>query len=84
MRTAIAVMALTILGACGGGGTTGTNYSDAPPVAEIVAMPTPQQGSAEAEVAATNAVEPVEAATVVELSPNEADATAELTAPMAN
>jgi hypothetical protein len=30
------------LGGCGGGGTTGTNYSDAPPMAEIVGTPTPK------------------------------------------
>lgn len=29
------------LTACGGGGTTGTNYSDPPPMADIVATPTP-------------------------------------------
>lgn len=33
---------LLALGGCGGGGTTGTNYSDAPPVAEIVATPSPR------------------------------------------
>lgn len=30
------------LSGCGGGGTTGTNYSDAPPMAEIVATPSPK------------------------------------------
>lgn len=34
--------ALLALAGCGGGGTTGTNYSDAPPMAEIVATPTPK------------------------------------------
>lgn len=33
----IAVAGLVLLAGCGGGGTTGTNYSDPPPVAEIVA-----------------------------------------------
>ncbi|AJP72346.1 hypothetical protein [Sphingomonas hengshuiensis] len=33
---------LVALGGCGGGGTTGTNYSDAPPMAEIVATPSPR------------------------------------------
>jgi hypothetical protein len=31
---------LIVLSGCGGGGTTGTNYSDPPPMAEIVATPT--------------------------------------------
>ncbi|AQR72466.1 hypothetical protein [Sphingomonas sp. LM7] len=30
------------LGGCGGGGTTGTNYADTPPMAEIVATPSPK------------------------------------------
>ena len=34
--------ALLVLSGCGGGGTTGTNYSDAPPMAEIVGTPTPK------------------------------------------
>lgn len=33
---------LLILGGCGGGSTTGTNYSDPPPMAEIVATPSPK------------------------------------------
>ena len=33
---------LLALGGCGGGGTTGTNYADAPPMAEIVATPSPK------------------------------------------
>ncbi|HEX8302579.1 hypothetical protein [Sphingomonas sp.] len=33
---------LLMLAACGGGGTTGTNYAEAPPVAEIVATPSPR------------------------------------------
>ncbi len=37
---AVAVSVLILLAGCGGdGGTTGTNYSDPPPVAEIVATP---------------------------------------------
>lgn len=46
---------LTMLGGCGGGGTTGTNYSDPPPMAEIVATPTPK--ASPTEDAVTNAVE---------------------------
>ena len=34
--------ALIVLGGCGGGGTSGTNYSDPPPEAEIVATPSPR------------------------------------------
>ncbi len=33
---------LVMLGGCGGGGTAGTNYSDTPPMAEIVATPSPR------------------------------------------
>jgi hypothetical protein len=33
---------LVMLGGCGGGGTSGTNYSDPPPMAEIVATPSPK------------------------------------------
>jgi hypothetical protein len=33
---------LLALAGCGGGGTTGTNYSDPPPMAEIVATPSPK------------------------------------------
>jgi len=32
---------LVALSGCGGGGTTGVNYSDEPPMAEIVATPSP-------------------------------------------
>ena len=37
---ALAVIGFLALSACGGSGTTGTNYSDPPPMAEIVATPT--------------------------------------------
>lgn len=38
----LAVAGLVVLSGCGGGGTTGTNYSDPPPMAEIVSTPSPQ------------------------------------------
>lgn len=41
-RTMTGLGGLAMLSACGGGGTTGTNYSDAPPVATIVATPSPR------------------------------------------
>lgn len=50
---------LLALTGCGGGGTTGTNYSDPPPMAEIVATPSPKASEtpAEAPVAADAPVE---------------------------
>lgn len=45
---------LLALAGCGGGGTTGTNYSDPPPMAEIVATPSPK-ASETPEAAATEA-----------------------------
>ena len=42
MRTLLVIGGLFVLGGCGGSGTTGTNYSDPPPMAEIVATPSPQ------------------------------------------
>ena len=53
---------LLALAGCGGGGTTGTNYSDPPPMAEIVATPSPKPSetptpeAGTTEVAADNAV----------------------------
>ena len=44
---------LVVLSGCGGGGTAGTNYSDPPPMAEIVATPSPK--ASPGEDAATNA-----------------------------
>ncbi|PXA99577.1 hypothetical protein DMC47_02635 [Nostoc sp. 3335mG] len=40
-RTILALGGMLLLAACGGSGTTGTNYSDPPPIAEIVATPSP-------------------------------------------
>lgn len=42
MRAIMVLGGLLVLSACGGGGTTDTNYSEAPPVAEIVATPSPR------------------------------------------
>ena len=58
MRLAV-LGAMLALGACGGGGTTGTNYSDAPPMAEIVGTPAPKPSETptpEEAVATDNAV----------------------------
>lgn len=52
---------LLALAGCGGGGTTGTNYSDPPPMAEIVATPSPRPSETPeapaAEVAPDNAAD---------------------------
>lgn len=40
MRVLLAA-GLLMLSGCGGGSTTGTNYSEPPPMATIVATPTP-------------------------------------------
>jgi len=37
----VMVAGFLMLSACGGGTTTGTNYSEPPPMATIVATPTP-------------------------------------------
>lgn len=58
---------LLILGGCGGGSTTGTNYSDPPPMAEIVATPSPKATEPTAEATPT----PEHEETVV-IAPNSA------------
>lgn len=60
---------LIVLGGCGGGGTSGTNYADAPPMAEIVGTPSPKASATpiepEADPVAVNDTEAeVEAETV--------------------
>ena len=60
---------LLALAGCGGGGTTGTNYSDPPPMAEIVATPSPRpsetpEAAATEEPAPDNAAEPAADAAV--------------------
>lgn len=50
------LMGLGLLSGCGGGGTTGTNYADPPPMAEIVATPSPKATATE-EPAVANIVE---------------------------
>lgn len=68
----LALCGLAVLSGCGGGGTSGTNYSDPPPMAEIVATPTPAE-SAAAETNAATAAED----TPAEIAPtNDADANA--------
>jgi hypothetical protein len=44
-----------ILAGCGGGSTTGTNYSDPPPMATIVATPSPKATETLAEEATPEA-----------------------------
>lgn len=62
MRLA-AIGGLILLGGCGDGGTTGTNYADPPPMAEIVATPSPKLSrSAPAEAQPGNAGENAAAA----------------------
>ncbi|MBB4839568.1 hypothetical protein HNP52_002637 [Sphingomonas kyeonggiensis] len=54
----LVVGGLLILAGCGGSGTTGTNYSDPPPMAEIVATPSPKASETpEADAVAVNAAE---------------------------
>jgi hypothetical protein len=53
----VAIALLGMLSACGGGGTSGTNYSDPPPMAEIVATPAPSPTPS----AAAEAAQPAEA-----------------------
>jgi len=48
---------LVMLSGCGGGGTTGTNYSDPPPMAEIVATPSPKPSPSEEAAPANVAVD---------------------------
>ncbi len=47
----LVVGGLLILAGCGGSGTTGTNYSDPPPMAEIVATPSPKASETPVEEA---------------------------------
>jgi hypothetical protein len=78
MMRLLLVGVLLALSGCGGGGTTGTNYSEAPPMAEIVGTPTPKTTPtpepAEAiENAVDNATVTENAATVDDASVNVAE-----------
>lgn len=58
----LALCGLAVLSGCGGGGTSGTNYSDPPPMAEIVATPTPAETpGAQANAAVVIEDQPAEA-----------------------
>jgi hypothetical protein len=70
---------LLALASCGGGGTTGTNYSDAPPMAEIVATPSPKP-SETPEAPAAEEVAPDNAADTVVDNAVDAEAVANTTA----
>jgi hypothetical protein len=65
----LVLVGLVALSGCGGGGTTGTNYSDAPPMAEIVATPSPKATPAPEPETTNEATAPAADASV-----NEADA----------
>lgn len=54
---------LLILAGCGGSGTTGTNYSDPPPMAEIVATPSPKASETPDASASNNVTDAAPAAT---------------------
>lgn len=65
---------LLILAGCGGSGTTGTNYSDPPPMAEIVATPSPKASETpEADAVVANAAD---AASEADEAVTNSDATA--------
>lgn len=53
MMRLLLVGGLLALASCGDGGTTGTNYSDPPPMAEIVATPSPKASETPEEAPAT-------------------------------
>lgn len=64
----LALSGLLLLAGCGGGGsTTGTNYSDPPPQATIVATPTPKASpSAKAEPMQSDTMGDADAANATE------------------
>lgn len=73
MMRRIVLVGLVALGGCGGGGTTGTNYSDPPPMAEIVATPSPRATSSAAPEEAEPAIEETVNAEAPAAEPVDAD-----------
>jgi hypothetical protein len=76
MRAVVGLGGLLLLGACGGGGTTGTNYSEPPPVAEIVATPSPKASESPAVDASVEGDEAVPANDAAEVANESIDANA--------
>lgn len=72
----LVVGGLLILAGCGGSGTTGTNYSDPPPMAEIVATPSPKASETPEAVATETPVENAAVAAEADEAATDSDATA--------
>jgi hypothetical protein len=71
MKRIAAFGGLLVLAGCGGGSTVGTNYSEAPPQAEIVATPSPAPSESATPEAAAPAEAPAEAVANETAAPRE-------------